>query len=299
MANGLHLVDVFAERRHAGNQLAVVVDSGDLASETMLDIAAEMNFSETTFVRPEPEHDGGYRVRIFTPAAELPFAGHPTLGTAWVVRHHLAPALPGTVRLNLGIGAVPVAFEPADEGPEIAWLTAPPVVLGRRCEREQAAAALGLEPEDLDERAPVQELSAGISAVIVPVRNADALHRSRLDLERFAPLARAGCRPFVYVFCGEPRDSANQLAARFFFDANGVREDPATGSATALLGAYLLEHRTHVGSGDGMSPLSLRIEQGIEIRRPSLLRLRARRQHGERVIEVGGGVIPVASGHLR
>ncbi len=139
----------------------------------------------------------------------------------------------------------------------------------------------------------MQQISAGISAMIVPLRSLDGLRRSKLDLQTFAPLAREGFPPLVYLFCRETHHPENDLCARFFFEAHGVREDPATGNGAAFLGAYLLEHRCFAGSD-----LSLRIEQGYEIRRPALVLLHARRANGSRVISVGGGVIPIVQGEL-
>jgi trans-2,3-dihydro-3-hydroxyanthranilate isomerase len=259
----------------------------------MQQLAAETNYSETTFVTSTPEHDGGYRVRIFTPAREIAFAGHPILGTAWVVRHRVAPEVSGPVRLNLAVGQVPVTFEPFTEGGDVAWFLAPPVLLGATCARERIAVALGVSPEDIETKAPVQQLSAGTSAMIVPLRSLEALRRSRLDLEAFAPLAAEGFPPLVYLFCREIHHSENDLCARFFFEAHGVREDPATGNGAAFLGAYLLEHRFFLGSD-----LSLRIEQGYEMRRPSMVMLRARIVGGSREVSVGGQVIPTVQGEL-
>ena len=293
MSRRFYIVDVFAERPYAGNQLAVVVDAADLSSETMQQIALETNYSETAFVTSAPEVDGGYRVRMFTPAREIAFAGHPILGTAWVVRHHVAPAVSGPVRLNLTVGPVPVTFESSPDGGEMAWFLAPPVSLGPTCSVERMAAALGISPEDIESRAPVQQISAGTSLIIVPLRSLDALRRSKLDLEAFAPLAAAGFPPLVYLFCRETHHSGNDLCARFFFEAHGVREDPATGNGAAFLGAYLLEHRLFPGSD-----LSLRIEQGYEIRRPSLVMLRVRMADGSREVSVGGHVIPTVQGEL-
>jgi len=293
MAHRLYIVDVFAERPYTGNQLAVVVGTNELSDETMQQLAAEINYSETTFVTPAPEHDGGYRVRIFTPAREIAFAGHPILGTAWVVRHHIAPKVLGPVRLNLAVGQVPVTFESSTGGKEVAWFLAPPVSLGRMCAREQIAAALGVSPEDILTSIPVQQCSAGTSAMIVPLRNLDALRRSRLDLEAFAALADEGFPRLVYLFCRETHHSENDLCARFFFEAHGVREDPATGNGAAFLGAYLLEHQFFPGSD-----LSLRIEQGYEVRRPSLVMLRARTVGGFHEVSVGGQVIPTVQGEL-
>jgi trans-2,3-dihydro-3-hydroxyanthranilate isomerase len=293
MAHRFYVVDVFAERPYTGNQLAVVVGVDDLSDETMQQFAAETNYSETTFVTSTPEHDGGHRVRIFTPAREIAFAGHPILGSAWVVRHHVEPGASGPVRLNLAVGQVPVTFELSADGRELAWFLAPPVLLGATCAEERIAAALGVSPEDIETKAPVQQLSAGTSAMIVPLRSLKALRRCRLDLEAFAPLAGEGFPPLVYLFCSETHHSENDLCARFFFVAHGVREDPATGNGAAFLGAYLLEHRFFPGSD-----LSVRIEQGYEMRRPSLVMLRARMSGGSREVSVGGQVIPTVQGKL-
>ncbi len=288
-----HIVDVFAERAYCGNPLAVVVGGDGLPDATMQLIAAEANYSETTFVGLHPADDGGHRVRIFTPAREIDFAGHPILGTAWVLRHSLGGRSADPVRLNLAIGQVPVTFEQGATGGELAWFRAPAVRLGPACSRERIAAALGIAPDDIDARAPVRQASAGTAAVIVPLRSLAALRRCRLDLAAYAPLAEEGFPPLVYLFCTETRERGNDLSARFFFEANGVREDPATGNGAAFLGAYLLEHGL-LGAGD----LDLRIEQGHEVRRPSLVRLRARRAGGGPVIDIGGQVIPTVAGEL-
>lgn len=293
MAHAFHVVDVFAERPYGGNQLAVILDAGDLSSERMQAIALETNYSETTFVTSGERAGGAWDVRIFTPAFELPFAGHPTLGTAWVIREHVARARPDRVTLNLGVGTVPVGFERDAHGEERAWLTAPPVTLGRTFDAVPAAAALRLTKLDIDTRGPVQHVSAGITMLVVPVRSLAALRRARLDLDAFGPIAESGVEPIVYVFCTEARADDNQISARLFFDAHGVREDPATGSAAACLGVYLLEHQ-YLGRGD----LALRIEQGHEIGRPSLLLLRAGDAGGVRVVTVGGRVIPTLIGRL-
>lgn len=293
MSKRFFIVDVFAERPYTGNQLAVVLGAKDLSDATMQQIAAETNYSETTFVASAPEADGGYRVRIFTPAREIAFAGHPILGTAWVLRHHGSDAVSGPVRLNLAVGQVPVTFEMSAEGDEVAWFLAPPVTPGATCAIEPIAAALGLSPDDIAAESPVQQFTAGISAMIVPLRSLDALRRSRLDLDAYAPLAAKGLPPLVYLFCRQTHHPKNDLCARFFFEAHGVREDPATGNGAAFLGAYLLQHGV-LGGGD----LSLRIEQGYEVRRPSLVMLRARVREGSREVSVGGHVVPTLQGEL-
>lgn len=292
MTHPFHIVDVFAERALAGNQLAVVTDADDLSTETMQAIAAETNYSETTFVNRAPEEDGGWRVRLFTPARELAFAGHPILGTAWVIRRHLALATSDEVKLNLAVGQIPVSFERGKDGKEAVWFLAPPAELGQTCERAEIAKSLGIAPDDIDDASPVQMLTAGISTLIVPIRNLDALKRCRLDLGAHAPLAAQGFPSLVYLFCRETHDEKNDLCVRFFFEAHGVREDPATGNGAAFLGHYLLAHGLY---GD---KLSLRIEQGHEVRRPSLVLLRARKTEDAREVGVGGYVIPVVKGKL-
>ena len=292
MTHPFHIVDVFAEQAYAGNQLAVVTGSDDLSGETMQLVAAETNYSETTFVSRAPEADGGWRVRLFTPARELAFAGHPILGTAWVIRRHLALAAADEIRLNLAVGQIPVSFERGADGKEAVWFLAPPAELGQTCERAAIAASLGIEAGDIDDASPVQMLTAGISVLIVPIKRLDALKRSRLDLAAHAPLSAQGFPSLVHLFCRETHDAGNDLCVRFFFEAHGVREDPATGNGAAFLGHYLLEH------GNLGDQLSLRIEQGREVRRPSLVLLRARKKGDTREISVGGHVVPVVRGEL-
>ncbi len=293
MTHRFYIVDVFAEQPYSGNQLAVVVGEDALPDETMQKLAAETNYSETTFVTPAPEADGGFRVRIFTPAREIAFAGHPILGTAWVLRRQVLPDASGPVRLNLALGQVPVTLEVSAEGKEVAWFLAPPVTPGKTCAPERMAVAVGVSPDDIDADFPVQQFSAGTSAMIVPLRSLDALRRSQLDLDAFAALAAEGFPSLVYLFCRQTHHPGNDLCARFFFDAHGVREDPATGNGAAFLGAYLLEHQFFPES-----EFSIRIEQGYEVRRPSLVMLRARMVDGSREVSVGGYVMPTVRGEL-
>lgn len=289
MSHPLHIVDVFAETPFTGNPLAVVLDAGDLDADAMQQIALEMNYSETTFVTG-PDTGQGFPVRIFTPAQELPFAGHPTLGTAWVLRQEVS----GTddVTLALGVGPVAVRFESDPDG-DIVWLAAPPVALGATCAPADIARALGLAPDDVDAEAPVRAADAGVQFTLVPLRGLDALRRARFDPVAFEPLVARGLPPFVYLFCREGRGASDDVSARMFFDADGLREDPATGSATACLGAWLLEHGVF-----GAPPLAVRVGQGDEMRRPSTLFLRADRRDGADRIEVGGRVVPSVAGTL-
>ena len=288
-----HIVDVFAEAPYQGNQLAVVLDADDFNENEMQRIALEMNYAETTFVNSKRQPDGGYSTRIFTPAQELPFAGHPTLGTAWVIRHFIETNSPPVIELNLGVGRVTVDFTTSDDGRDYPWFTSPSVKLGRTIEPDRIASALNLPIDEIETKAPVQELDAGIVIICVPLVSLDALKRAYLDLQAFAPLKDEGFLPFVHLFCTETLGPDNDLCARFFFDAHGVREDSATGSATACLGAYLLRHN-YLSKTD----FSIQIEQGYEINRPSLLFLKAREENGAQEIFVGGNVIETMRGEL-
>ncbi len=282
------IVDVFAESKYAGNPLAVVLEAGSLAPDSMQAIAREFGFSETTFAIARGE--SGCVVRIFTPTAEIPFAGHPTLGTAAVLRAEYG--LGDEVVLELGVGPVRVAFAP-DAGGEIAWLEAPVPQLGKEHGRAATARALGLDESDLAPALPVQEVSAGIGFLVVPLASLTALRRVRLDSPALERLLGATPSIGVYLFCRETHEPGRDLAARMLFEATGVREDPATGSASACLGAYALEHGVF-----GPGALALQAEQGYEIDRPSLIRVRAELEAGVPRIRVGGRVLPVSRGRL-
>jgi trans-2,3-dihydro-3-hydroxyanthranilate isomerase len=289
----IYLVDVFARQRYSGNPLAVIASTEQLPAASMQQIAAEMNFSETTFVATAADADGGYAVRIFTPVREIAFTGHPILGTAWVIRHYLLQKSVDRVLLNIGLGQIPVDFEHDHADDEQCWFTAPPMSLDAIVEPGSIAPALGLLIEDIDPHTPVQVVSAGTAAIIVPLRDLDALQRGRLDLATFTPLAESGLPPLVYLYCRQARHPDNNLSARFFFEAREVREDPATGNGAAFLGAYLMHHDRPDGED-----LRLRIEQGHELGRPSLVQVHAHRRDAHDEVRVGGRVIATVAGDL-
>src|SRR5215210_5332572 len=281
-----YIVDVFAEEKYAGNQLAVVRGGAGLSDETLRKIALEMNYSETTFLLAEEERDGGYDVRIFTPGGEVPFAGHPTLGTAYVIRQEILCEPVEQITLNLKAGKIPVTFG------DVLWMRQLPPTFGETLDPALTARALNLEATDLDDRFPVQEVSTGLPALMVPLRDLDALQRCKVDWERYLELAGPGKN--LYVFCPEPHeDGPGDLSARMFANDLGVPEDPATGSAAGCLAGYLVEHRYL-----GTDAIDVLVEQGYEIRRPSLLHLRAEREGDEIRVHVGGKVQMVARGEL-
>lgn len=273
------IVDVFAEQRYQGNQLAVVRDAGGLDAATMQAIAREMNFSETTFV--VAEGDDHATVRIFTPGEELPFAGHPTLGTAWVLA---AGRTEQTLRL--GVGPIRVTF--ADG---IAWFTPPLAEFGATLAPDVAAALTGLEARDLDLSLPPRLVRCGPWFPIVAVRDLDTLRRIRVDR---ATQARLAMPDYAFVVCrGGYGHDADFAARMIFFDGTTLREDPATGSANAAFAQYLQR----------LGERGRRIvEQGFEMRRPSRIHLELRDSGASpdiAPVTVGGQVQPVAEGELR
>jgi trans-2,3-dihydro-3-hydroxyanthranilate isomerase len=273
------IVDVFAEQPWAGNPLAVVRGAEGLTSAEMQKIARETNLSETTFVLSHAARDGAFDVRIFTPGIELPYAGHPTLGTASVIREELLGGADAPVTLRLGIGLVTVRF--AADG--LAWLSAPKATFAPGVSREDAAAVLSLSPAELHASLPIELATTGHQQLLVPLRDRDTLRRARIDHAAYAGLRERVFPDSIYAFCLDP------LAARLFAPGAGVPEDPATGSAAGWLAAYLSRHRAL-----GSAAVEATLEQGVEMGRPSRLHLRAR----DGQVEVGGRVIPVARGEL-
>lgn len=272
MSYPFQIVDVFAEQKLAGNQLAIVHDAAGLSSEQMQAIALEANYSETTFItRQEP---GRAAVRIFTPGTELPFAGHPTLGTAWALTGG-----EGEIVLELGIGPVEVKF--ADG---VGWMTPPEVSFLGEYPRVKAAQMLGLEESDLDMDLTAELAEVGPNFLLVPIKTLDALRRAYLQRDLHAQFREAGYNG-VFLFTAESYDQGADYASRMFFDAAGQREDPATGSANAAFAAYLRKHKGNIGE--------VVVDQGVEINRPSRIYLRVAEQ-----LQVGGRVVGVVSGQL-
>jgi trans-2,3-dihydro-3-hydroxyanthranilate isomerase len=289
----LFIVDVFAEEKYSGNQLAVVADAHQLAASDMQRIAREMNFSETSFVVSDLQKDGGYGVRIFTPVAEVPFAGHPTVGTAYVIRQEVIKRPQERVVLNLPVGQVPVTFASAEDGSELLWMHTKVPEFGRTHPPEPLAELLGLAADEIDTRVPIEEVSLGVPFTIIPLKALASLRRAQFSRERHARLRYREFADCLFLMCPETYSPANQLNVRLFADLYGVPEDPATGSANACLAAYLLKHKYLPGE-----QIDIRVEQGHEIGRPSLLRVRAEMQAGGPSISVGGRVIMTARGEL-
>ena len=287
-------VDVFTDRVFGGNPLAVFLDGRGLADGEMQAIAREMNLSETTFVLPATRPDCAVRVRIFTPAREVPFAGHPTIGTAWVLATE--GRLGGrTAALEEGIGAVPVELEGDPGRPSFVWMHhreprfGPPV-----SDRAAVATALGLDEADLCPRVPICTGTTGSLFLYVALRDRAAVDQAVLDVAAMRRAFGDAPLPGVFVFAAEWPSGA--YSRMFAPHTSGIPEDPATGSASGPLGAYLIQHGL-LAAGD---PAQIVSEQGAKMGRPSFVHVRLRARDGDvSDIRVGGGVVPVLHGRLR
>jgi trans-2,3-dihydro-3-hydroxyanthranilate isomerase len=281
---------VFTQHALEGNPLAVFPDAGEIPDNRLQKIARELNLSETVFILPSTREGCVARLRIFTPNFEMRFAGHPTVGGSWVL---LDEGIVGrhTDRFQVDelVGPIPIRVE-RDHSP-LVWLTTPPIHSAAVFEREACARALGLEIEDLLS-APPQVFSAGNPNLFIPVRDKQTVDRAWAD------------RSSAKMLFGEPRDpicifvfspTAEGAYSRMFAPDHGVAEDPATGSATGPLAAYMIAHGFLSGK-DGTRAIS---EQGTKMGRRSILHILVRGEGGKQAIEVGGYVTPVIEASLR
>ena len=286
-------VDVFAESKYAGNQLAVFTNASSVSEIEMQSIAKEMNYSETTFILSDRRRNGGYDVRIFTPNEEVPFAGHPTLGTAYVIQQAIIHRPVKSITLNLKVGQVPVNLSYKAKAPELLWMKQIQPTFGKtELPPESVAQMLNIDMSLIDTRFPIEEVSTGLSFIIVPLKNLEAIKKSRINRERYFEFIKDKPSKGVMIFCPETYAQVNQINARVFVDYYGIPEDPATGSANGCLAAYLAKH-SYFGSNHVDN---IRVEQGYEIRRPSLLYLKSTMK-GELIdVWVGGRVVMIAKG---
>ncbi|NJL90203.1 MAG: PhzF family phenazine biosynthesis protein [Coleofasciculaceae cyanobacterium SM2_1_6] len=288
-----YIVDVFAISKYTGNQLAVCTDAQALSTGEMQTIAREINFSETTFILPQQPGIHGYPVRIFTPKKELPFAGHPTIGTAFILQQKIIQQLVSRVNLNLPIGQIPVDISYQEDSIDLLWMSQRPPTFHEFFNPEEVAAMLNISVDDLDDRFPIQSVSTGIAFIIVPLKNQQSLQACLVDVQKCEELTKNTEAKCVLVFCPETHDPENDLCVRVFAHALGVVEDPATGSANGCLAAYLIQYDYFA-----QPSIDLKVEQGYEIDRPSLLLLKALRDQEVIQVFVGGKVIMVAQGEF-
>ena len=290
--------DVFSSNPLEGNSLAVFFDGRGLSDAEMQAIAKEMNLSETTFILPrdeETERERGVRVRIFTVQEELPFAGHPTLGTAFALRGESGEK---QVVLDLNVGKVPVQFDDIPGAPAFGEMTQVDPVFGVQHDREDVARATGLSVEDFDPSLPIETVSTGMPFTVTPLKSLAVIQNLHVDLRRVDEyLAKTGGK-FLYFVAREAVDPAARLHARMIF-YNG--EDPATGSAAGCAAAWMVAH------GVAQPDERVLIEQGVEMSRPSRIFVRAslpqsapNHGHDNRVVNVrvGGNAIEVMRGEV-
>ena len=285
-----YIVDVFCTEKFSGNQLAVVICPEQITDTMLQTIAREFNFSETTFIFPGSRRDDSWPVRIFTPHSEVPFAGHPTLGTAWVIRNEMEKNKAATIVLDLKVGKIPVHF---DDASGLQWMKQIEPRFGRVHPAAVFASILGLQEGSLDTRFPVRSVSTGIEFIMIPLKNLRAVQSASMNIGEYRDYF-AGRQPDpLFIFCPETYEKENTINCRMFADEFGIPEDPATGSANGCLAAYLTEYEYFEKRS-----VDVRVEQGYEIGRKSILHIRTRPQGEHYNIEVGGGVIKIAGGEM-
>ncbi|MDH3272077.1 MAG: PhzF family phenazine biosynthesis protein [Gemmatimonadota bacterium] len=302
-----HTLDVFTDHAFGGNPLGVFPNATHLSAELMQRVAREMNLSETVFLGPAETGRGTARVRIFTPAREVPFAGHPTVGSAIFLASGGAGAdAPAdrevTVILEENIGPVSVVVRFADGRPVFAKFTTAMLPEHRPSPHSssEVAALVGLDIEDLGGTGPqgseleTEMVSCGLEYFIIPVRSIDAVRRSTLDMALWKRMLENAWAHHVYVVCMDAEGADADVRVRMFAPGSGVPEDPATGSAAAALGGYLSK-----ADGRREASMAWTLEQGIEMGRPSLLYVEADRSAGATsAVRVGGSAVAVSRGTM-
>lgn len=288
-------LDVFTLQRYCGNPLAVVLESEGLQTVAMQTIAREFNYPETVFVLPAADSAHRACLRIFTPASELPFAGHPTVGTAVALARAGGGAQQNFVlEEEIGLVACEVALRDADSGEATFVLPALPAEAGKAPELAHMAAALSLDPADIGGEFAPACWSAGIAFVFVPVRSLAAMKKAKPDAARFESVFGTGSPPNVYLFCRETETPGSDFHVRMFAPAIGIPEDPATGSAAAGFGG-LLTAQARLSDGTHR----IRIEQGYEMGRPSQITLTLTVANGTLTRgTIGGGAVVVCEGTI-
>lgn len=282
-----YIVDCFAESKYQGNELLVLVVDRELSDEEQQKIAREINFSETTFILSDKQENGGYDVRIWTPnVGEIPFAGHPTLGTSYIIHNEMEKGIGDEVKLNLKVGQIPV--EVTAHG---MTMRQNPPKFKTIIDKSEIAEIYGITPEEIRDDYPVQWVSTGLEAVIIPLKNRETLAKLTVDQMKFNAYVERHpecyCNHLFFVDMGD-----NSFAARCLME--DFVEDPATGSANGDMAGYLLHHNYF-----GKSDVSYTVYQGEDMGRPSVLHIHAALNNDGWIIEVGGNCFIVAEGNWR
>jgi trans-2,3-dihydro-3-hydroxyanthranilate isomerase len=294
-----HLVDVFTDRAFGGNPLAVFTNGRGISSDLMQSIAKELNLSETTFVLPPDNPEHHYRVRIFTPSAELPMAGHPTVGTSFILaREHMIPldAEETTIKLEEVVGTIPVRLTFKDGAPDQIWMQQPTPRFGPRFEDASVLAELlSISPEAIEEDLPLEVVSCGVPFLFVPLKDLRSVRAIKLRLDVWDKALKDFPASGVFVFTKETELVGSSVHSRMFAPALGVPEDPATGGASGPLGCYLVRHNLFAASPRA----EFTSEQGIEMGRPSIIKIIIEQEAGEiSGVRVGGQCRFMGEGYL-
>ena len=282
-------VDVFSNDLFGGNPLAVFLRGKDFKETQLQQVAREMNLSETTFIFPPSNPQADFDIRIFTPEKEIPFAGHPTLGTAYVLSHTgLVPSTKKDLILNFKAGLIPVTLE---ENDRIFMIQSSAKILQTFPDMERVAFCLGLNVNNIKSDLPIQSVSTGFPVLIVPINSLRAIQRIILNLPLLKELLEEVEVEMIYPFTREIVNSGNSIHARGFAPFIGIPEDPATGSVAGALGYYL--------NDKNLEEKEFLIEQGFEIKRSGNISVKITNTEGNKnIIRVGGKIKPVFKGSL-
>ncbi len=275
-----YITDVFSCGRYSGNQLATVILDNEIPAAMMQQIAREFNYSETTFVLAPQKGASTFYTRIFTPSEELPFAGHPTLGTAYLLQKYFSPQSK-QLTISLPIGEIPV-----ETSGNILWMTHNPPEFFETYTPTAIRSLLDIPLESIRTDLPIQRISTGLSTIIIPLCSLEAIKNCHITTDALYKFFEDKVKSAIYIFTEETCKPENDLHSRVFCDVFGIYEDPATGSSTGCLAAYMAQQLGH--------DVELSIEQGFEIPRPSILKASVENS----TIKVGGTVIEIARGEL-
>jgi trans-2,3-dihydro-3-hydroxyanthranilate isomerase len=293
------IVDVFTDRMFGGNPLAVFLDGRGVSDTEMQALAREMNLSETTFILPPDDPANDFRVRIFTPGRELPMAGHPTIGTAFVLaREQMVPAGGETVtiRLEEKVGLIPVRLEMKGGAPDKIWMTQLRPIFGPAFPNAAAVAEmLGIDPAGLRNDLPIEVVSCGLPFLFVPVRDLATMRKLSFNRDLSLRVLESLGVQGVFAFAMEVENSGSTAHSRMFAPDLGIPEDPATGSASGPLGSYLVRY----GVVAAAPKASIVSEQGIEMGRPSFVHIEITQETKEITeVKVGGQTVFVGTGEI-
>jgi trans-2,3-dihydro-3-hydroxyanthranilate isomerase len=296
-----HLVDVFTNRRFGGNPLAVFTDGGEVPPELMQTLAKELNLSEITFVLPPQDPSNHFHVRIFTPGKELPMAGHPTVGTAFVLARERMFDWSGDhdeIRFEEAVGTIPVSLQFSNGMPQTITMTQPLPTFGPQIQDKEAVAQmLSLNVDDLAAELPVEVVSCGVPFLFVPLQSLQVARKIQVRPDMVSRLLDPLSMHEVFVFTMEVQHEGSTVHSRMFAPGAGISEDPATGGASGPLGCYLVRYGVVPIAKGGKAKIVS--EQGIEMGRPSFINIEIE-QSGEEItaVRVGGECVYVGEGYL-